>query len=129
MTSRPSPPDDEIRRRLDGQLQRQHVVRHDRHAPPPGMTDGTYTGGAANTRYGPVQVQITVSGGVIADVKVTDYPHSDRRDRRSISARCPILVSETTQAQSSRIDMVSGATYTSQGYIASLQSAIDQANA
>lgn len=94
-----------------------------------GMTDGTYTGGAANTRYGPVQVQITVSGGVIADVQVTDYPHSDRRDQEINQRALPILVSETTQTQSSRIDMVSGATYTSQGYIASLQSAIDQANA
>jgi uncharacterized protein with FMN-binding domain len=94
-----------------------------------GMTDGEYTGGAANTRYGPVQVQITVSGGEIADVQVTDYPHSDRRDQEINQRALPILVSETTQTQSSRIDMVSGATYTSQGYIASLQSAIDQANA
>ena len=94
-----------------------------------GMTDGTYTGGAANTRYGPVQVQITVSGGAIADVQVVDYPHSDRRDQEINQRALPILVSETTQTQSSQIDMVSGATYTSQGYIASLQSAIDQASA
>ena len=94
-----------------------------------GMTDGTYTGGAANTRYGPVQVQITVSGGVIADVQVIDYPNSDRRDQEINQRALPILVSETTQTQSSQIDMVSGATYTSGGYIASLQSAIDQANA
>ena len=94
-----------------------------------GMTDGTYTGGAANTRYGPVQVQITVSGGVIDDVQVIDYPNSDRRDQEINQRALPILVSETTQAQSSQVDMVSGATYTSEGYIASLQSAIDQANA
>jgi uncharacterized protein with FMN-binding domain len=94
-----------------------------------GMTDGTYTGGAVNTRYGPVQVQITVSGGVIADVQVIDYPNSNREDQRINGRALPTLVSETTQAQSSQIDMVSGATYTSQGYIASLQSAIDQASA
>jgi uncharacterized protein with FMN-binding domain len=94
-----------------------------------GMMDGTYTGGAANTRYGPVQVQITVSGGVIADVQVIDYPNSNREDQRINGRALPTLVSETTQAQSSQIDMVSGATYTSQGYIASLQSAIDQASA
>jgi uncharacterized protein with FMN-binding domain len=94
-----------------------------------GMTDGTYTGGAANTRYGPVQVQITVSGGVIADVQVIDYPNSNREDQQINGRALPTLVSETTQAQSSQIDMVSGATYTSQGYIASLQSAIDQASA
>lgn len=94
-----------------------------------GLTDGTYTGGAANTRYGPVQVQITVSGGRIADVQVIDYPDSDHRDQEINQRAIPILVSETTQAQSSQISMVSGATYTSEGYIASLQSAIDQANA
>jgi uncharacterized protein with FMN-binding domain len=93
-----------------------------------GMTDGTYTGDAANTRYGPVQVQITVSSGVIADVRVIEYPDNDRRDVQINQRALPILVSETTQKQSSQIDMVSGATYTSEGYIASLQSAIDQAN-
>ncbi|SFS03656.1 Uncharacterized protein, contains FMN-binding domain [Microbacterium sp. cf046] len=94
-----------------------------------GLTDGTFTGAAADTRYGPVQVQITVSGGRIADVQVIDYPDSDHRDQEINQRAIPILVSETTQAQSSQIDMVSGATYTSDGYIASLQSAIDQANA
>ena len=94
-----------------------------------GMTDGTYTGGAANTRYGPVQVQITVSGGVIADAQVVEYPQSNSRDQQINQRAIPVLVSETTQMQSSQIHMVSGATYTSRGYIASLQSAIDQANA
>ncbi|AZC12860.1 FMN-binding protein [Microbacterium sp. ABRD28] len=94
-----------------------------------GLTDGTYTGGAANTRYGAVQVQITVSGGVITDVQVPQYPNSNREDQRINGRALPTLVAETTQAQSAQIDMVSGATYTSQGYIASLQSAIDQAGA
>lgn len=92
-----------------------------------GLMDGTFTGAAANTRYGPVQVQITVAGGLISDVQVLEYPDSDRRDQEINQRALPILVSESTQAQSSQIDMVSGATYTSQGYIASLQSAIDQA--
>jgi uncharacterized protein with FMN-binding domain len=94
-----------------------------------GMTDGTFTGGTANTRFGPVQVQITVSGGVIADVQVVQYPNGNREDQQINQRAIPMLVSETTQAQSSKIHMVSGATYTSQGYIASLQSAIDKANA
>lgn len=94
-----------------------------------GPLDGTYTGAAANTRYGPMQVQITVSGGQIADVQVIDYPNSNSKDRQINERAIPVLVSETTQAQSSQIDMVSGATYTSEGYIASLQSAIDQATA
>lgn len=91
------------------------------------LVDGTYTGGAANTRYGPVQVQISVAGGQIAEVQVLDYPASNSKDRQINERALPILISETTQAQSARIDMVSGATYTSDGYIASLQSSIDQA--
>jgi uncharacterized protein with FMN-binding domain len=94
-----------------------------------GLTDGTYTGGAANTRYGAVQVQITVSGGVITDVQVPQYPNRSREDQRINGRALPTLVAETTETQSAQIDMVSGATYTSQGYIASLQSAIDQASA
>jgi len=92
-----------------------------------GLADGTYTGDAANTRYGPVQVQITVSGGVIADVQAIDYPDGNGRDREINARAIPVLVSETVQAQSADIDMVSGATYTSDGYLTSLQSAIDQA--
>ena len=94
-----------------------------------GLTDGTFTGAAANTRYGAVAVQITVSGGRITAVDVPQYPSSNGRDRQINQQAIPILVSETVSAQSSRIDMVSGATYTSDGYVQSLQSAIDQATA
>ena len=93
-----------------------------------GLTDGAYTGQAVNTRFGPVQVAITVSGGTIADVTVPEYPSSNGRDRQINDRALPRLVSETLSAQSSSIDMVSGATYTSQGYLQSLQSAIDQAS-
>jgi len=92
-----------------------------------GLADGDYTGAAANTRYGPVQVQVTVSGGQITNVQVPEYPNSNGRDRRINESAIPRLVSETVQAQSAQIDMVSGATYTSRGYLSSLQSAIDQA--
>lgn len=92
-----------------------------------GLVDGTYTGASADTRYGPVQVQISVSGGAITDVQVLDYPASNSKDRQINERALPVLISETTQTQSAQIDMVSGATYTSQGYITSLQSAIDQA--
>ncbi len=92
-----------------------------------GLTDGTYTGESTNTRYGPVQVQVTVTSGQIADVQVIDYPSSNGRDKQINQSAIPRLVSETVQAQSAQIDMVSGATYTSHGYITSLQSAIDQA--
>ncbi len=94
-----------------------------------GLTDGTYTGQAANTRFGPVQVQITVSGGAITDVQVPQYPSESGRDQQINSRALPVLVKETMQAQSAQVDMVSGATYTSTGYRTSLQSALDQARA
>ena len=94
-----------------------------------GLTDGSYTGQSVNTRFGPVQVAITVSGGAITDVTVPEYPNSNGRDQQINNRALPQLVSETLSAQSARIDMVSGATYTSDGYLQSLQSAIDQATA
>lgn len=92
-----------------------------------GLTDGTYTGSAAQTRFGPVQVQVTVAGGEITDVQVPEYPSSNPRDRQINERALPVLVSETISAQSADIQMVSGATYTSDGYLQSLQSALDQA--
>jgi uncharacterized protein with FMN-binding domain len=87
----------------------------------------TITGTAAQTRYGPVQVQITVQNGKVTNVSVVEYPSNNGRDQEINSNALPILVSETLKAQSAKIDMVSGATYTSNGYLTSLQSALDQA--
>ncbi|MBT9254419.1 FMN-binding protein [Phycicoccus sp. MAQZ13P-2] len=88
----------------------------------------TYTGDAIQTRYGPVQVEITVKGGRITKSAVTQVPWSDHRDQEINGYAVPILNDEAVQAQDAGIDMVSGATFTSDGYIQSLQSAIDQAN-
>ncbi|SDC88567.1 FMN-binding domain-containing protein [Geodermatophilus telluris] len=101
-------------------------------ASPAGTTTGTdgattVTGPAVDTRYGPVQVQVTVSGGVITDVEVVEYPDGDRRDQQINSRAVPQLVQETLDAQSADVDMVSGATYTSEGYAESLQAALDEA--
>ncbi|QKV80482.1 FMN-binding protein [Amycolatopsis sp. Hca4] len=90
--------------------------------------NGTFTGVAADTRYGPVQVRITVTGGRITAADAIDYPQESGRDVRINSAAVPELNQETLQAQSAQIDTVSGATYTSEGYQQSLQSAIDQAH-
>ncbi|PFG18013.1 FMN-binding protein [Propionicimonas paludicola] len=90
--------------------------------------DGTYTGDAAATRYGDVQVQITVSGGKITAADAIQYPNSDRHDQQINAYAIPILNSEAVDAQSASIDAVSGATVTSDGYITSLQSAIDAAH-
>jgi uncharacterized protein with FMN-binding domain len=94
-----------------------------------GLKDGTYTGQSTDTRWGPVQVRITVSGGRITAADAIDYPMNNGRDQEINQYAIPQLQSETLQAQSAQIDMVSGATYTSQGYTTSLQSAIDQARA
>ena len=87
----------------------------------------TYTGDVAQTRWGPVQVAVTVTGGQITSVAVVQYPSGNPEDDRINSYALPILVDETVQAQSASIDMVSGATVTSDGYLQSLQSALDQA--
>jgi uncharacterized protein with FMN-binding domain len=87
----------------------------------------TVTGEVAQTRWGPVQVAITVQGGTMTDVQVVQYPNGNGRDQEINAQALPILVSETLSAQNANIDMVSGATVTSDGYLTSLQSALDQA--
>jgi uncharacterized protein with FMN-binding domain len=74
-----------------------------------------------------VQVQLTVTDGVITDVTVVDYPNSNGKDQQINARALPELVQETLAAQSAHIDMVSGATVTSGGYLESLQSALDKA--
>jgi uncharacterized protein with FMN-binding domain len=88
---------------------------------------GTVTGTAADTRWGPVQVKVTLASGKITAVDVVEEPDSNDRDQEINAEAVPQLVQETLQAQNAQIDMVSGATYTSQGYVTSLQSALDQA--
>ena len=87
----------------------------------------SYTGAAADTRYGPVQVRITVAHGAVTSAEAVVYPTSDPRDQQINSYAIPQLNAEAESAGSASIDMVSGATFTSQGYLASLQSALDKA--
>ena len=87
----------------------------------------TITGNSVDTRWGPVQVRITVTGGKLASVTAVVYPWSNGRDQEINSAAVPALNKEAIAAGSAKIDMISGATYTSTGYIQSLQSALDQA--
>jgi uncharacterized protein with FMN-binding domain len=91
-------------------------------------TSQTYAGSVAQTRWGPVQVQITVTGGKITAVTVPRYPSGTGRDQEINSYALPILTHETLTSQNANIDMVSGATVTSGGYVQSLQSALDQAS-
>jgi uncharacterized protein with FMN-binding domain len=87
----------------------------------------TYTGSVATTRWGPVQVKITVQGGKITKVTVLQQPSGNSRDAEINSRALPILINESLSAQNANIDMVSGATVTSEGYVQSLQAALDQA--
>lgn len=86
----------------------------------------TVTGDAVQTRFGPVQVAVTFSGDTITAVDPVQLPNGNGRDIAINSYATPILEQEVLASQSARIDTVSGATYTSEGYIDSLQSAIDK---
>ncbi|HEU4947305.1 MAG TPA: FMN-binding protein [Kribbella sp.] len=87
----------------------------------------TVTGSVAQTRWGPVQVQLTIGGGKITAASVPQCPDNNPRDQEINSDVLPILVQETLDAQSADIDAVSGATVMSGGYVQSLQAAIDEA--
>ena len=91
-------------------------------------TSRTVTGGVADTQWGPVQVQLAVTAGKITKVRVLQQPAGNPKDTEINDYALPILIKETTDAQSAQIDMVSGATVTSTGYLQSLQSALDQAH-
>jgi uncharacterized protein with FMN-binding domain len=82
----------------------------------------------ASTHWGDVQVTITVTNGKITDVQVPVYPTENGRDREINSYALPVLRQEVLSAQSANIDTVSGATVTSDGYIESLQAALDAAH-
>jgi len=76
-------------------------------------------------KYGPVQVQAVYSGGRLSNVVTLQTPTGDSHSASIAQRACPILRSEALSAQSAKIHTVSGATYTSKAYIASLQAAID----
>jgi uncharacterized protein with FMN-binding domain len=88
----------------------------------PAAPSGTFTGPDESTNYGPVQVQITVADGKITAASDEQQPQ-DSIGANAVSQ----LNSEVLTAQSANVQSVSGATYTSNGYIASLQAAVDQA--
>jgi uncharacterized protein with FMN-binding domain len=90
-------------------------------------TTTSCTGDAVNTRYGPVQVQIGLKNGKVVSSEAVVYPMNDPRDQQINSYAIPALNSEAASNSSASIDMISGATFTSEGYIASLQSALDKA--
>ena len=103
----------------------------DRHA---GSTDTSAQAGTrvvdgpvVDTRYGPVQVEVTLDGSTITAIAAIQLPGGDRRSEQISNRAEPTLQSEALQAQSANIDGVSGATYTSEAYAQSLQAALDDA--
>jgi uncharacterized protein with FMN-binding domain len=84
----------------------------------------TVTGSEVETEFGPYRVQATFNGSTITDVQVIETPQ-DRRSQRIAESAAPTLRQEALQAQSAKIDTVSGATATSEAYAQSLQAAID----
>lgn len=93
-----------------------------------GLSGGTpFTGSTVETQFGPVQVQIAMTGGTLVDVQALQLPSDRSRSARISQYSAPILRSEAIQAQSARVDIVSGATYTSRAYALSLDSALKRA--
>jgi uncharacterized protein with FMN-binding domain len=90
-------------------------------------TDGTYAGTTVSTRFGDVQVQVTISGGAVTDVTALQLTDHDSRSVAISNQAEPILRDEVLQAQSASVSMVGGATYTSAAYLQSLQAALDEA--
>jgi uncharacterized protein with FMN-binding domain len=88
----------------------------------------TVNGISVDTQYGPVQVQITLRAGHVVRADAIDYPHSGGRDQEINSQAIPQLDREAVRAGTAQIDTVSGATFTSDGYRQSLQSALDAAH-
>jgi FMN-binding domain len=82
-------------------------------------------GKPASTIYGPVQVQVVVRDDKITGVNILEQPHNTVNDLQIGQFAFPKLISETLAAQNAHVDAVSGASYTSAGYIQSLQSAVD----
>lgn len=93
-----------------------------------GSSSGTFTGDTVQTRWGPVQVEIEVKDGKITASQAVVYPQDNPRDVEINDYALPVLNQAVVDAQSAQIDTVSGATVTSDGYIRSLQSALDAAH-
>ncbi|MDQ1425254.1 MAG: hypothetical protein QOD72_2752 [Acidimicrobiaceae bacterium] len=110
-------------------------------SPPPGPTTRTTpttkpggAGGGArqldgpviSTQFGDIQVRVILRNGKIADVQPLQMPFDRRRSQEISQAAAPLLHDEVLQAQSAQIDLISGATYTSDAFQRSLQAALDQ---
>jgi uncharacterized protein with FMN-binding domain len=92
----------------------------------PRLADGTATGPLIETFYGPVQVRVTVAAGTMTEIVEIKLPFEHEHSRWIKANLVPQLRQRVLTAQSADVDVVSGATYTGQGYLTSLQGALDQ---
>jgi uncharacterized protein with FMN-binding domain len=93
----------------------------------PTAASGSFTGSSVDTQFGSVQVQVVVTAGKITDVKALHLTNDGGRSVQISNYAAPILRSEVIKSQSAKVSSVGGATYTSDAYLTSLQSALDQA--
>lgn len=91
--------------------------------------DGTYTGTSEDAFYGNVQLSATISGGRITGINFLSYPNDSPNSQDINSQAMPLLKQEALKAQSAHVDVISGATMTSQAFAKSLQAALNQARA
>lgn len=93
----------------------------------PPTDHGSFTGSSMSTRFGSVQVAVTVAGGTIMDVTALHLTDRDEKSVQISNRAAPLLRVEVLLLQSAQVDTIGGATYTSEAYLTSLQSALDQA--
>lgn len=91
-------------------------------------TAATYDGTAVQTRFGTVQVRVTIQGGKITEVTALQLTDAERKSAQISSRAAPVLRSEVLQAQSADVQTIGGATVTSDAYLTSLQAALDAAH-
>ncbi|HSX09556.1 MAG TPA: FMN-binding protein [Candidatus Saccharimonadales bacterium] len=89
--------------------------------------DGTYTGSTADAFYGTLQVKATIANGKISDVQFLKYPNDQAESIEVNKEAIPTLTQEAIQTQNSKVDIVTGATQTSEAFRVSLASALSQA--
>lgn len=89
--------------------------------------DGTYDGRREYAYYGYVKVQAVVRNGKLTDVRLYEYPNDNGRSHYINSVALPSLIQEAVDAQSWKVDLISGATFTSEAFTKSLQAALKQA--
>ncbi len=90
-------------------------------------SDGTWTGDLVDTRYGTVQVEVTISGGTITDVTAIKLTDAHAKSVQISNNASPLLAQAVLASQSANVSNISGATYTADAYLQSVQSALDQA--